>query len=162
MLDTPAVAEADEPPATDGAVEVHGSGGDVAGALSRLLDQVPEGGYLAVLAYLDPVADAMAADLREVLARRLGRQVTFGWGPRYLHSTGQYHKGGPPVGVFIQVTGAMDQDVPVRDRPYTFGQLIAAQAAGDAQVLADLGRPVLRLHLTDRNAGIRQLIGVTG
>jgi glucose-6-phosphate isomerase len=88
---------------------------------------------------------------------RTERPVTFGWGPRFLHSTGQYHKGGPPVGVFVQVTGAVEQDVPVPARPFTFGQLIAAQAAGDAQVLTDLGRPVLRLHLTDRSAGIRRL-----
>ncbi|HEX5995205.1 MAG TPA: glucose-6-phosphate isomerase [Jiangellales bacterium] len=158
-----------EPPAfVDGAVEVRGTPGlldgvhTLAGALEALLGRLGERGYVAVTGYLDREGDdAILADVRRPLAMRTERPVTFGWGPRFLHSTGQYHKGGPPVGVFIQVTGAMDQDVPVPDRPYTFGQLIAAQAAGDAQVLADLGRPVLRLHLTDRNAGIRQLIGVT-
>jgi glucose-6-phosphate isomerase len=86
--------------------------------------------------------------------------VTFGWGPRFLHSTGQYHKGGPATGVYLQVTGASTDDVPVPERPFTFGQLIAAQAAGDAQVLADHGRPVLRLHLSDRKAGVSRLLEV--
>ena len=154
-----------EPPAfVDGAVEVRGpaeflDGVDtVAGAVEALLGQLGERGYVAVMAYLDREGgDAVLADIRRPLAMRTERPVTFGWGPRFLHSTGQYHKGGPPVGVFVQVTGAVEQDVPVPDRPFTFGQLIAAQAAGDAQVLTDLGRPVLRLHLTDRSAGIRRL-----
>jgi glucose-6-phosphate isomerase len=88
---------------------------------------------------------------------RTKRPVTFGWGPRFLHSTGQLHKGGPAVGVYLQVTGAAEPDLAVPGRDYTFGQLIAAQAAGDARVLADHGRPVLRLHLTDVEAGIATL-----
>ena len=83
--------------------------------------------------------------------------MTFGWGPRFLHSTGQFHKGGPAIGVFLQVTAAAADDLAIPDRPFSFGELIAAQAAGDAQVLSDHGRPVLRLHLTDRAAGVRQL-----
>ena len=79
--------------------------------------------------------------------------MTFGWGPRFLHSTGQFHKGGPPIGVFLQITGEPDEDLDVPGRDFTFGTLIAAQAAGDAQVLADHGRPVLRVHLDDRDAG---------
>ena len=86
-----------------------------------------------------------------------GRPVTFGWGPRFLHSTGQFHKGGPAIGVFLQVTAASAEDLAIPDRPFTFGELISAQAAGDAQVLAGHGRPVLRLHLTDRAAGVAQL-----
>lgn len=154
-----------EPPAfVDGAVEVRGpsallDGVDtLAGAVEALLGRLGDRGYVAVMAYLDREGDdAVLAGIRRPLAMRTERPVTFGWGPRFLHSTGQYHKGGPPVGVFLQVTGAVEQDVPVPGRPFTFGQLIAAQAAGDAQVLADLGRPVLRLHLTDRSTGIRQL-----
>ena len=93
--------------------------------------------------------------MREPLAARTGRPTTFGWGPRFLHSTGQYHKGGPPTGVFLQVTGdAARGPAEIPDRPFTFGRLIAAQAAGDASVLADHGRPVLRLHLTDPAAGV--------
>jgi glucose-6-phosphate isomerase len=88
--------------------------------------------------------------------------VTFGWGPRFLHSTGQYHKGGPPTGVYLQITGAPHADLEVPGRPFTFGGFISAQAAGDAQVLAGHGRPVLRLHLTDRVAGLRRLAAILG
>jgi glucose-6-phosphate isomerase len=84
--------------------------------------------------------------------------VTFGWGPRFLHSTGQYHKGGPQVGSFLQVTGVVTDDLPVPGRPYTFGTLFAAQAAGDRQALAGRGRPLVHLHLTDRAAGVATLL----
>jgi glucose-6-phosphate isomerase len=147
------------PAATDGAVEIHGpGGGTVPQALAGLLAAVPPGGYLAVLAYLDRTGDAAVARLRPALARATGRPVTFGWGPRFLHSTGQYHKGGPPVGCYLQITGAVTEDLPVPGRPYTFGRLQAAQAAGDRQALAQRGRPVLHLHLRDRSAGIGQLL----
>ncbi len=157
---------ATEPLFTEGAVEVHAAGpvpgldevGDLAGALSALLRAVPERGYLAVMAYLDRVAQPQAADLRAALAARLAHPVTFGWAPRFLHSTGQYHKGGPQVGAYLQVTGAVEHDLDVPDRPYTFGRLQAAQAAGDLQALVQRGRPVLRLHLTDRSAGLEQLL----
>ncbi len=148
----------------DGSVELRGTNGlldgvrDLPGAVDALLAHLdPDRGYLAVMAYLDREADAALADVRDDLARRTGRPVTFGWGPRFLHSTGQYHKGGPATGVYLQVTGAATQDVEVPDRPYTFASLIAAQSAGDAQVLADAGRPVLRVHLTDRAEGLRLL-----
>ncbi|MBQ0982919.1 glucose-6-phosphate isomerase, partial [Micromonospora sp. M61] len=91
-----------------------------------------------------------------------GRPVTFGWGPRFLHSTGQYHKGGPQVGSYLQVTGAVAEDLAVPGKPYTFGELQAAQAAGDRQALAGRERPVLRLHLTDRAAGVAQLLDAAG
>ncbi|MDQ3382313.1 MAG: glucose-6-phosphate isomerase [Actinomycetota bacterium] len=154
-----------EPSAVDGAVELRTGGGDWMGnspntvdaAVEALLGQIdPDRGYLAVMVYLNRVARADLAAVREILSRRTGRPVTFGWGPRFLHSTGQFHKGGPPTGVYLQVTGAAD-DLPVPGRDYTFGTLIAAQAAGDAKVLADHGRPVLRLHLTDQEAGLAQL-----
>jgi glucose-6-phosphate isomerase len=109
------------------------------------------------MAYLDRAADAELAGVRQSLARRTGRPTTFGWGPRFLHSTGQYHKGGPATGVYLQVTGVPGHDLPVPGQPFTFGELITAQAAGDAQVLADRGRPVLRLHLTDRQQGVARL-----
>jgi glucose-6-phosphate isomerase len=84
--------------------------------------------------------------------------VTFGWGPRFLHSTGQYHKGGPPNGVFLQLTGEPSEDLPVPGRPYTFGTVQRAQALGDASVLAGRGRPVVRLHLRDRARGLARLV----
>jgi glucose-6-phosphate isomerase len=151
----------------DGPVEIRGSAEllsdsrTVDAAVAALLARLPDNGYLAVMAYLDREGpDAALADVRRPLAMRTGRPVTFGWGPRFLHSTGQYHKGGPPTGVFLQVTGAVDDDLAVPDRPFTFGELITAQAAGDAQVLADQDRPVLRLHLADRAAGITHLLEV--
>ncbi|MBA2531802.1 MAG: glucose-6-phosphate isomerase [Nocardioidaceae bacterium] len=155
-----------EPPApdfTDGVVELRGApagAGDLHGAISTLLDQLPKRGYVAVMAYLDPERDVALIETRRALAERTGRPATFGWGPRFLHSTGQYHKGGPAVGVYIQVSAECPSDQPIPDRPFSFGELIAAQAAGDAQVLADHGRPVLRLHLTDPGSGVRQLLEV--
>ena len=86
------------------------------------------------------------------IAARTGRPVTFGWGPRFLHSTGQFHKGGPATGVFLQVLGSGAPDLEIPERPFTFGQLIQAQAAGDASVLAGHGRPVLSLTLSDVRA----------
>jgi glucose-6-phosphate isomerase len=154
------------PPAfTDGAVEVRALGGDWLGdastlpeAVAALLAQVDgQQGYLAVMAYLDRIEHADLADVRGTLAHRVRRPVTFGWGPRFLHSTGQFHKGGPAEGVYLQVTGEPREDLAVPAKDYTFGRLIAAQAAGDASVLADHGRPVLRLHLTDQASGLTAL-----
>ena len=145
--------EPEQPAFTDGTIEVYATPGllsgqvTVEGALAQLLSVVPENGYLAVMAYLDRLRDAHLATVRPALARRIRRPVTFGWGPRFLHSTGQYHKGGPPIGAFLQITGNVQQDLPIPDRDFSYGTLISAQAAGDAKVLAEHGRPVLRLHL---------------
>jgi glucose-6-phosphate isomerase len=158
-----------EPALVDGAVEVHGDldalGGpsDLAGVLRGVAGLVPERGYLAVMAYLDRGAEGAAAGVRSRLARVAGdRPVTFGWGPRFLHSTGQFHKGGPAVGVFLQVTGAVERDVDVPGRPFSFGRLELAQALGDDRALSGRGRPVVRLHLTDRAEGVRQLLAAAG
>ena len=160
-------AEAKPDPAafTDGAIEVRALGGDwlgdaktVASALDSLLSQLdPERGYVAIMAYLDRLADAPLAGARRAVASRTGRPTTFGWGPRFLHSTGQYHKGGPATGVYLQVTTAPHEDLAIPGREFTFGDFIAAQAGGDAQILADHGRPVLRLHLADHDGGLAQL-----
>jgi glucose-6-phosphate isomerase len=154
-----------EPSLVDGAVDVHGdlsalgSPTDRAGVLRALVAAVPEQGYLAVMAYLDRESDDDAAGLRSRLAAAAGsRQVTFGWAPRFLHSTGQFHKGGPQVGVFLQVTGAVGDDVDVPGRPFTFGRLEMAQALGDQRALEGRARPVVRLHLTDRREGVTQLL----
>jgi glucose-6-phosphate isomerase len=130
----------------------------VTGAVHALLAAAPPHGYLAVMAYLDRHADAAAATLRRTLAGRTDRAVTFGWGPRFLHSTGQYHKGGPALGCFLQITGVTATDLPVPDQPFTFATLQAAQAAGDLQALTSRGFPVVRLHLNDRAAGIAHLL----
>jgi len=126
--------------------------------MAWLLGEVGERGYLAVMAYLDRFSDASVAQIRARLAKASGRPVTFGWGPRFLHSTGQYHKGGPQVGSFLQVTGAVTDDLAVPGRPYTFGELQAAQAGGDRVALNGRNRPLLWLHLTDRRAGAAQLL----
>ncbi|MFC4002291.1 glucose-6-phosphate isomerase [Prauserella oleivorans] len=164
LLDNPdALRGTAEPSAVIGAVEVYASAGTtgegtLADVLREFLATAPEGGYLAVQAYLDRLDDASASLLRSELAPRAGVQTTFGWGPRFLHSTGQYHKGGHPNGIFLQLTGAADDDLDVPDRPYSLGTLQLAQALGDGQVLAEHGRPVLRLHLTDRAAGLAELM----
>jgi glucose-6-phosphate isomerase len=157
--------EPEDPALVDDGVEVRGTDGllegvtSVEGAVAALLGRLEGHGYLAVMAYLDREADADLATVRTPLALRTERPVTFGWGPRFLHSTGQYHKGGPAQGVFLQVTSApAGDDLDVPGQPFTFGQLIAAQAAGDAQVLAEHDRPVLRLHLTDRAAQLPRLV----
>jgi len=158
-------ADPPDPAFTDGGVSVFATDGllgdgtaTVAAAVGDLLTQLDgERGYLAVMAYLDRTADRGLAGVREPLAARTGRPTTFGWGPRFLHSTGQYHKGGPPTGVFLQITGDPVEDLPVPGREFTFGEFLAAQAVGDGQVLADHGRPVLRLHVTDRAAGLEQV-----
>jgi glucose-6-phosphate isomerase len=153
-----------EPVLVDGAVEVYAepalaSEAHTLGAvIARLLDEVPGNGYLAVMAYLDRLGDRDAAALRPLLAARTGQPVTFGWGPRFLHSTGQFHKGGPPVGAFLQVTGAHEVDLDVPGRAFTLGRLQHAQALGDSQAIRSRQRPFVRLHLTDRTAGLRQLI----
>jgi glucose-6-phosphate isomerase len=140
----------------DGPVTVYANEGwlregttTVDAAVSCLLEQLdPDHGYVAVQAYLHRHRDSALAGVRDTLASRTGRPTTFGWGPRFLHSTGQYHKGGPPTGVFLQVTGQPEADLAVPDRPFTFHEFLIAQAVGDGQVLADKGRPVLRLHLS--------------
>ena len=114
-------------------------------------------GYVSVQAYLDRIGLPEYAGLREVLARRTGRPVTLGWGPRFLHSTGQYHKGGPGTGVYLQLTSDPVDDLPVPGRDFTFGEFIASQAAGDAHVLREHGRPVLRLHLADPSTALPDL-----
>jgi glucose-6-phosphate isomerase len=147
---------------TDGAIEVRGGewlggAGTAAEAVSALLGELRPDSYLSVQAYFDRLAYASLEGIRDQLAAHSQRPVTFGWGPRFLHSTGQFHKGGPAIGVFLQVTAAAETDLPIPGLPFSFGELISAQAAGDAQVLSEHGRPVLRLHLTDRAAGVRQL-----
>ncbi|MET0735009.1 MAG: glucose-6-phosphate isomerase [Microbacterium sp.] len=124
--------------------------GTIAGVLDALWASIPDGGYVSIQAYVDRLRLPQLLGLRELVAADSGRPTTFGWGPRFLHSTGQYHKGGPANGVFLQILEQTDVDLEIPDRPFTFGQLIQAQAAGDASVLADgHGRPVVTLTLTD-------------
>ncbi len=156
------------PAFVDGPVTVYASEGwlpegtaTVTAAVEALLGHLDaDHGYVAVQAYLHRHRDAALAGARDTLASRTGRPVTFGWGPRFLHSTGQYHKGGPATGVYLQVTGQPEADLAVPDRPFTFQEFLIAQAVGDGQVLADKGRPVLRLHVSSRADldGVRQAL----
>jgi len=147
----------------DGGVEVVGpeallAGASTIAAATRALEAaVPADGYVAIQAYLDRLAHPELEVVRHFIAMRTGRPVTFGWGPRFLHSTGQYHKGGPATGVFLQVTGILGDDLEIPDRPFSYGQLIAAQAAGDSAVLAEHGEPVVTLRVRDAD-GIAAII----
>ncbi|ADD42103.1 glucose-6-phosphate isomerase [Stackebrandtia nassauensis] len=151
--------DTETPDFTEGAIAVYGTNAStVVDALIELTGQVRSDGYLAIMAYLDREADSATAETRALLAELLQTPVTFGWGPRFLHSTGQFHKGGRPTGVFLQITGDSAADLEVPGRDYTFGGLQAAQAAGDRRALRDRQRPLLHLHLSDRDAGVAQLL----
>ena len=119
--------------------------------LGGLLREVKAGDYLAIQAYL-PRTPKVEAELHEVRMRlrdRLKVATTVGFGPRFLHSTGQLHKGGPNSGCFIQVVEPPEQDAAIPGQPFTFGTLIAAQSAGDLQSLRAHGRRVARVRLAD-------------
>ena len=131
-------------------------------AIRALFATLESDGYVSVHAYLDRTSVPQAAELREQIAKVTGRPTTFGWAPRFLHSTGQYHKGGPRQGVYLQITAEAKSDIAVPGRDFTFGELIASQAAGDASVLANLGRPVLTLTLKDAAAGLAAIKNAIG
>ncbi|HPU13803.1 MAG TPA: glucose-6-phosphate isomerase [Aeromicrobium sp.] len=148
------LGDAEPDPAAD-IVSIFGSKASTVGAaITELLSQVPADGYLSLQFYLNRWAGQPDEALAEKVASKIGRPVTFGWGPRFLHSTGQFHKGGTPNGVFLQVTCDPITDLEVPGRDFTLGEFIASQAAGDAQVLRERGRPVLQLHLHDVPAGL--------
>lgn len=142
----------------DGAVEIFADASTVQDALTKVIDAVSSDGYIAVTAYLDRKGDEELAQLRRVLAEKSSRPVTFGWGPRFLHSTGQFHKGGQQNGVFLQITGEPALDIEIPGKEFTFKTLIVAQALGDGQALASRGLTVIRLHLRDRENGIAEIL----
>lgn len=126
----------------------------VSGALAAFLAAGESDSYISIHAYLDRVGYPNAAGLRSAFAEKSGRPTTFGWAPRFLHSTGQYHKGGPAQGLYIQIVSRASNDIAVPGRDFTLGELIASQAAGDAEVLASHGRPVLTLTVSEVEAGL--------
>ena len=101
---------------------------------------------MGYLPYDDAVDRAVAALRADVIARH-GVATTWGYGPRFLHSTGQFHKGGPPTGRFLQLVHDSDADLDVPGKPYSFRTLIDAQADGDLQTLRDHGLPAVRVRL---------------
>lgn len=132
---------------------------NVDGALSALLATARAGDYFALLAYLpaDPATVELLQSLRGFVRDRTGMAATLGFGPRFLHSTGQLHKGGPDTGLFLQITAEPRRDLPIPGWQESFGTLIAAQAAGDLAALQRRGRRVLRLHLADPAVGLTRL-----
>ncbi|HEV2907948.1 MAG TPA: bifunctional transaldolase/phosoglucose isomerase [Candidatus Eremiobacteraceae bacterium] len=120
-------------------------------ALSRFVRSARDGDYIALLAYLHETSarDDAFGDIRAMLRDSTKAATTFGYGPRYLHSTGQLHKGGPNTGVFVELVCRSKERVPIPGRPFDFATLAAAQALGDLQSLRDHGRRVLRVDLGD-------------
>jgi len=135
-------------------------GDDVETKLAAHLARIGRGDYFALHAYLESKAshDALLQAMRMRVRERSGAATTLGYGPRFLHSTGQLHKGGPNRGVFLQLTADDPVDLPVPGAPYRFGVLAAAQAQGDFDVLAQRERRVVRLHIRgDVTAGLEKL-----
>ena len=132
-------------------------------ALAAWIGSAQPGDYLGLHAYLAPTPEvtALLQRLRDALGRPRRLATTVGYGPRFLHSTGQLHKGGPNSGLFLQFTDEATADLAVPESNYTFGQLIAAQAAGDAMALAQRGRRLLRLGLgKDAVGGLEKVIEI--
>jgi hypothetical protein len=128
--------------------------------LGAHLARLGTGDYFALLAYVEMNAEheSLLQNLRMTVRDRKRVATCLGFGPRFLHSTGQAYKGGPNSGVFLQITCDDAQDLPVPGQKYTFGVVKAAQARGDFQVLADRKRRALRVHLgSDVNAGLTKL-----
>jgi len=120
----------------------------------KILRLLQPSDYFGLLAYLPPETEAFAQALqalRHDVAARTGLATTLGYGPRYLHSTGQLHKGGPNTGVFILVTADIAADLPIPGAPYSFGVLELAQATGDFESLNRTGRRALQIHLPGRD-----------
>jgi hypothetical protein len=117
--------------------------------LREFLAQARPGDYLALMAYLteNPANDKAFEAIRSMLQDHLHIATTLGYGPRFLHSTGQFHKGGPNTGLFLQLTSEDVEDVSIPDAPYTFGIFKQAQALGDLEALQKHGRRVGRIHL---------------
>ncbi|MBI2690512.1 MAG: glucose-6-phosphate isomerase [Solirubrobacterales bacterium] len=122
---------------------------DAPAALNELIRSAKLPAYVAIMSYSQPSAefDQAINDLRRTIRAKTGCATTFGYGPRFLHSTGQLHKGGPPVGSFVQLVHDGSEDVPIPDSSFSFKTLKHAQAIGDLQALQKHGRPVVRLEL---------------
>ncbi len=151
-------------PTPAGSLEYSGIPGDLRSAIDTLVDTVNPGvGYLAILAYLQEGEEfALLRDAASTLSTRRGFPVCVEVGPRYLHSTGQLHKGGPPTGSFLVITRRSRTDLAVPDQPFSLGALYRAQAEGDLVTLAAHRRPVLRLDLPEGDAGIRRVADALG
>ena len=142
------------------------AGATLEAAIQALLGQVRAGDYVALLAFLAPTVehDRALNAIRIAIRDKYRVATTVGYGPRYLHSTGQLHKGGPNTGVFLQLVGDDPDDLPIPGEKFTFGVLKQAQALGDFQALRNHGRRVLRIQVRDVAQGlvkIGQSVGAT-
>lgn len=145
-------------PHSQGSVQIFGEESSIEDSLRALIAGVAADGYIAVMAYMDRRDDVALEELRSILALKSGRPVTFGWGPRFLHSTGQFHKAGQPNGSFLQITGSFNSDYDIPGRDFSFATLITAQALGDGRALAQRKYPLLRLHCAERVTGISEIL----
>jgi hypothetical protein len=144
----------------DAALRLTAGVGDVTGELARHLARRRPDAYLCLQAFIAPTAerDEAIARIRTLLRDKTHRATTAGYGPRFLHSTGQLHKGGAPIGWFLQLTADHPADLEIPGWPYTFGQLIDAQAAGDFGAIESHDLPILRVHLgADPDASLAAL-----
>jgi glucose-6-phosphate isomerase len=132
------------------------SANSLSGQLKDLLAR--DSHYFAIMAYLARGIDNDVAHLRELIAEKSGKGTTFGWGPRFLHSTGQFHKGGQHNGAFLQITGESTSDLAIPNQSFSFHTLLMAQALGDGQALADRKFPLTRIHLKNRVLGLTAII----
>jgi hypothetical protein len=117
--------------------------------VEELIRGAVAGDYLAILPYLrqTPERHQRLQSLRTTLRDATRLATTLGYGPRYLHSTGQLHKGGPPSGIFLMITAEASCDAPIPGSDHGFATLLEGQALGDLRALADHGRKVMRVHL---------------
>jgi transaldolase / glucose-6-phosphate isomerase len=124
---------------------------ELEGSVDELLAQAEDGDYVCVQAFVQPTDenDRRIGDLVRKLGRRTGLVVTHGYGPRYLHSTGQLHKGGPNTGLFLQIVDDPGEELAIPGKPFGFRRLFRAQAAGDFASLKERGRRVARIHIED-------------
>ena len=132
------------------------------GSVTGLLGEAAEGDYLSIMAYVeetDGVTNAVNM-LRQYAMRKHRIATTLGYGPRFLHSTGQLHKGGPNTGLFLQMAADVRSDIPIPGERFGFGALAAAQAIGDYEALKETGRRVVRINLgRDAEAAVLRLLG---
>jgi len=152
ILDVNVFDQPDVQAAKDKTKQVLASGDDPKldpqGSLDELLAGAVPPNYIAIQAFIDPMREQELQPLID-RAHETGCVVTHGLGPRYLHSTGQLHKGGPPTGLFVQVVDDTGDEIPIPDQEFGFGRLIRAQAEGDFQSLKERGRTIVRVRLED-------------
>jgi hypothetical protein len=142
-----------------GELSASASGASLGNYLKAHLDRLKPNDYFALLAYIEMnnEHERLLQSARHAVRDSKRVATCLGFGPRFLHSTGQAYKGGPNTGVFLQITCDDENDLPVPNQKYTFGVVKAAQARGDLEVLAERGRRALRVHLGDLSESLRIL-----